>query len=71
MMKLKPWWLINSILGGFLFIGIVLILVRKVDGAGYTETPASRLLAIAVLVGFALLIVICEAVGFLIHKRFK
>ncbi|WP_047998652.1 DUF3923 family protein [Lactiplantibacillus herbarum] len=70
-MKGKRWWLLNGGVGIIVFFGIVLILVRQVDGAGHVETPASRLLAIATLVGFFMLIVVIEVIVHLIIKAFK
>jgi len=70
-MKDKRWWLLNGGFGIIVLLGIVLILVRQVDGAGHVETLASRLLAIAILVGFFMLIVAIEVVVHLVIKAFK
>lgn len=67
----KRWWLLNGGFGIVVLLGIVLILVRQVDGAGHIETLASRLLAIAILVGFFLSIVVIELVVHVIVKIFK
>jgi len=70
-MKIKRWWVLNGGLGIIVLLGVVFILVRQIDGAGHVETPASRLLAIAILVGFALFVVICEVVVHLMLKVFR
>ncbi len=43
--------------------------MRRVDGAGYVETAASRLAALAVLVVFILIIAIVEGIYLLISRR--
>jgi hypothetical protein len=34
-MKNKLWWIINGVLGFLIASGVILILLRRVDGTGY------------------------------------
>lgn len=62
-MQHKVWWIVNLFFAAAFISGAVLILLRRADGAGHVETPASRLAALAVLLGaFLLLIVIVELI---------
>ena len=61
-MQHKVWWIVNLFFAAAFISGAVLILLRRADGAGHVETPASRLAALTVLGAFLLLIVIVELI---------
>lgn len=52
---MKLWKLMNIVWSLILLGLIVVIMVRKVDGAGVVQTSAMRLLALAILAVFALI----------------
>ncbi len=61
-MENRVWWIVNLFGAAAVSGGVVLLLLRQVDGAGHVETPGSRLAALAVLGAFLLLIVIVELI---------
>lgn len=53
-MRTKIWWLSNVIWLILFLSGIVLITIRRVDGAGVIQTPQTKLIALVVLGVFGL-----------------
>ena len=70
-MKLKVWWLSNLLWLIIFSILSFVIFIRKVDGAGTIQTPATKLAAFIVLVIFFIFIVLTQLVLLLFVKRSK
>ena len=70
-MKLKVWWLSNLLWLIIFSILSFVIFIRKVDGAGTIQTPATKLAAFIVLVIFFIFIVLPQLVLLLFVKRSK
>jgi len=65
----KTWWGFNFFWLLMFAIGTFWILIRKVDSAGVTQTPQTRLVSLLVLAIFLVLIVICQTVIYLSLKK--
>ncbi|MDC4186993.1 DUF3923 family protein [Loigolactobacillus coryniformis] len=59
-MRTKIWWLSNVIWLILFLSGIVLITMRRVDGAGVIQTPQTKLIALVVLGVFGLFILLAQ-----------
>lgn len=59
-MRTKIWWLSNVIWLILFLSGIVLITIRRVDGAGVIQTPQTKLIALVVLGVFGLFILLAQ-----------
>ncbi|KRN94181.1 DUF3923 family protein [Pediococcus stilesii] len=70
-MKNKNWWIFNIVLGT-VSIGLgILVLVRKVDGAGHIETVESKLIELLILLIFMGMILMIELIVHLILNKIR
>ena len=68
-MKLKVWWLSNLIWLIIFSILSFIIFIRKVDGAGKIQTPATKLAAFILLVISFIIIILIQLVLLLFAKH--
>lgn len=66
---MKTWWEFNFFWVLMLAIGVLWIMVRKVDGAGVAQTTQGRIANLLVLAAVAVLIVVCQTIIFIAQKR--
>ncbi|MGQ2375650.1 DUF3923 family protein [Companilactobacillus zhachilii] len=69
---MKVWHWLNIIWLVLFIIGVVFVLVRKVDGAGAVQTPQVKMVSVMVLLGFYLFIWLCQLITlYFIKKSFR
>lgn len=69
---MKVWHWLNIIWLVLFIIGIVFVLVRKVDGTGAVQTPQVKMVSVMVLLGFYLFIWLCQLITlYFIKKSFR
>lgn len=69
---MKVWHWLNIIWLVLFIIGIVFVLVRKVDGAGAVQTLQVKMVSVMVLLGFYLFIWLCQLITlYFIKKSFR
>ncbi|AYE37785.1 DUF3923 family protein [Companilactobacillus zhachilii] len=68
---MKVWHWLNIIWLVLFIIGIVFVLVRKVDGAGAVQTPQVKMVSVMVLLGFYLFIWLCQLITLYFIKKHK
>ena len=66
---MKSWWEFNFFWLLMFAIGVLWIMVRKVDGAGVAQNDQTRLISLLVLAAFAVLIIICQSIIFIVMKK--
>ncbi|WP_119326548.1 DUF3923 family protein [Companilactobacillus musae] len=66
---MKIWRIINFIWLIIFVIGVIFILLRKVDGTGVTQTPQIRMVSLGILGIFLVLIILCQWLSYTIIKR--
>ncbi|MBL3530561.1 DUF3923 family protein [Companilactobacillus zhachilii] len=68
---MKVWHWLNIIWLFLFIIGIVFVLVRKVDGVGAVQTPQVKMISVMVLLGFYLFIWLCQLITLYFIKKHK
>lgn len=68
---MKVWHWLNIIWLVLFIIGIVFVLVRKVDGTGAVQTPQVKMVSVMVLLGFYLFIWLCQLITLYFIKKHK
>lgn len=68
---MKVWHWLNIIWLVLFIIGIVFVLVRKVDGVGAVQTPQVKMISVMVLLGFYLFIWLCQLITLYFIKKHK
>lgn len=68
---MKVWHWLNIIWLVLFIIGIVFVLVRKVDGAGAVQTLQVKMVSVMVLLGFYLFIWLCQLITLYLIKKHK
>lgn len=67
--KAKGLWL-GNIIGVVVIIGLsVLIMTRRVDGTGFVETPATRMLELGIVGVITIVLIVLEVIVMLIKNR--
>lgn len=66
---MKTWWKFNFFWLVMFVIGVLWIMVRKVDGAGVVQNGDAKSISLLVLLAFAILIAACQSVIFIVMKK--